>query len=99
MCTGVYLGKSDPAAELAHLFGVCTADSIRDHIRTHWELIIRLAHQIHDEETSKDCELKRAAELISNLSATRILSTVRLDDSPQIIEAFKLLARKVLEIK
>lgn len=109
MCGGISSGKRDAAAELANILNTVITDStyswavlpssLRELIRNRWDEICRLAHQIHDEETSEKAKLQESVNKIVNLSREDFLDIVRGNASKQTIDLVKFYAKKVLEIK
>ena len=65
MCLYTEHSKMDPALLLANLLSTAGVKYDEGHlrrmIRDHWDRICMLAHQIHDEETSPEVCIRRAA--------------------------------------
>lgn len=69
MCIGSFeeKSKSDAAMELAKLLSIGHVEydqHLRRMIREHWSKVKMLAHQIHDEETSTEARISRAAQAL-----------------------------------
>ena len=93
-----YKEKKDAAQELSDLIyhSGYMAEGLRNLLRLNWPKVARLAHQIHNEETSPDAALKRAAKNVAALNADGIMRVVNGDAAEDVIASFKLLAKKAM---
>ena len=104
---GVKIGEIDPrpSVRLANLLarymkhGSIGSESVREMIRDDWSKLCALAHQVHDEENSDQKKLERAAVAVSRLDSEGLMIVVNGNGHPEVVENFKLLARKALGIK
>ncbi len=71
MCIGdgCYDGKMDPAVVLAGILTIADVGydkHLRKVLREKWERIRTLAHAIHEEETSPEAAIRRAAQALGS---------------------------------
>jgi hypothetical protein len=97
MCGGTVTGDADAARSLVTLLeGYCgntnlTSKDLRRLIRENWTIIKVLAHQIHDEETSRETVRRQSAKNIAELDAEGIMRITEGKGTSEIKHSFRII--------